>query len=835
MRGKIRTRNKHSKRARRPYVQVILAFIVVLITSFALSLNAITMDEDPIENDVAVTAPTEEELIEEVEEDVVEEPVVEEKAVEPVGASGTGIGNATNFANLKNGGTYYLTADLEISNTVNIANTTTLDLNGHNIIVKCAPLFSVSSGSLTIKDSQASITEKEASGMGAGTLGTYSGGTLTYYVTKSTVKDTVNGLTEEKWYRNTASTGLIVGNKSDGRAITISGGTLNLQSGCICNFTSSNEGGAIYASEGTINLSGAVIAANTSSRGGAIAATGSATVNISGGAISGNKSTGSNLGDERGGGGMFISGEKVTLNMSGGYITNNYNEYNGYRSGGGGVEVRSRAIFNLTDGYITANKSEGGGGGIIVYDWGDCKTGGQLIMSGGFISANTCYKAEGAGVNLNAGAYMEATAGYITNNILGGGAEVEGFQDWGGGGIFCAENSATLNIQRVLITANKAGGYGGGVAGCATGRITMVPKLGAGIFDNTALGEHMSGSGSTKNQDHTYAYQSEVFTSHGYKDFFSALSTSLSGEMLGGGEARWNGSSDGVPVATTATTDVITGTYVTGLTCEASDDAKNDARDLARLFITGNESPTHGGGILVNGHMVVGVVEQFDIPARLELDAGKKLFDENGMPVNVEGYNFKFIVEDEYGNEVSTATANAAGQLVFSRMLPFAYAGTFTYYLYEEKPSDSTVRMDTSRYKIIVTVKEEKSGTVPGLTVPRIQYLFTNVTIYDISKGEDSGSRVELYNQDPGNDEAHAVHVSIKKKNGDAAFTNRIVGKDVPLQITVNKKWSKTPEVSSVEVELLKDGKRYGNTVTLSPHPVGNIHGQDLLTMQTTQ
>ena len=64
-----------------------------------------------------------------------------------------GSDTAHSLARLSNGGVFVLTADLTATSTVNITKDTVLDLNGFNIRVSCDPLFNITSGNLTIKNS----------------------------------------------------------------------------------------------------------------------------------------------------------------------------------------------------------------------------------------------------------------------------------------------------------------------------------------------------------------------------------------------------------------------------------------------------------------------------------------------------------------------------------------------------------------------------------------------------------------------------------------------------------------------------------------------------------
>ena len=155
---------------------------------------------------------------------------------------------------------------------------------------------------------------------------------LTFYTTETQIVNSQTGATEEYVQKcEVVSDGMIIGSKN-GRAIRISGGTLNLDGGFICNFDVSNRtrtsdsnvvnsaGGAICVEGGTVNLNGTVIAGNSARDGGGIYVGNGATLNLNGGCISGNTATG-NGSAMYGGGGIYIYSS--TVNVNSGYVTNN--------------------------------------------------------------------------------------------------------------------------------------------------------------------------------------------------------------------------------------------------------------------------------------------------------------------------------------------------------------------------------------------------------------------------------------------------------------------------------------------------------------------------------
>lgn len=747
---------------------------------------------------------------------------------EPTATSGTRISSASDFTKLANGGTYYLNADITVSSTVTISSgkTTTLDLNGHKLTSKANPLFIVDGGTLTVDNrvSSESVTRQSASGTEFGKLASYSGGKLTYYITQTEIINASTGATRETQVGYTVGAGMIVGGSTGKRCFEVKRGTLNLDGGYICNFTEVESGAValVYSGGGaTVNLRDAVLAANTAQNGGAIYMDAYCTLNILGsekdgkGAITGNTAT------AEGGGGVYAASwsQKAIINMSGGYITNNYTTNPDYWTGGGGIELQRLAQLNMSGGYITSNKAMGGGGGIRTQeDWSNDFSG-RVEMSGGFITANNSVNAEGGGLNINAGGSMTMSAGYVTNNVAGGGVMDEKFKDWGGGGMFCSENSCAVVIMNSLVTENKAGGYGGGVAGCSTGRIVSSPAAGTGIFENEALGVHLSGDESTKNEDHFYAGQSDVFKSHGYQDYFCALSSTISGSMLGGGAALWEGSSDGVPVSTISPTDTITGASVTGLTCCATEADRANARAAATSFFNGNESPTHGGGILVNGYLILGDVDTVGVYARIELQGlRKKLLDETGAVLTQKEDSYTFVVRDDRGEELARAGNAADGSITLDRRLSFTSSGTFRYTIHEVLPSDpSGVLYDTALYEMVVVVTEDNNvgpvpwtdlGQEPFRKIGRVQYKLASIVVTELNSGE-----VIYENYAPENNEAHSIGI---KPLGDRSFTNYVVNEpeeETPteerpdMSVSVTKKWAdgKTRH-DPVSVSLLDNG-----------------------------
>ena len=358
---------------------------------------------------------------------------------------------------------------------------------------------------------------------------------------------------------------------------SIRAGTLNLNGGYIAGNggTSVNYARGIHVTGGTVNVRGAVIAGNTctSTSGGAGVYMQNGTFNMYSGVISGNTSY-------YNGAGVLL--DSATGSMSGGYITNNYQtRYDDYNDGGGGVCLTGDAAFSLWDGYITGNLAVSGAGIHTVY--GEPTT---VNMSGGFISGNYATEGEGGGIRIEAEGVGNITGGYITNNVS------NTHEHWGGGVLFNAYDS-TVYLTSALITDNDAGGFGGGVAGCSTGRIYLSAidneTLGSAIYNNTATGTNLSGSSSSKGEDHTFAASSPVFMQSGYQDYFCALYSHVIDGMLGGGSQNWHGSVDGVAMTIPRDGEVY-GNSMVGLTADPNRADERAAEAAATVYITGNYS-----------------------------------------------------------------------------------------------------------------------------------------------------------------------------------------------------------------------------------------------------
>lgn len=656
------------------------------------------------------------------------------------------------------------TADGDNRANLSITQNTTIDLNGHTLTIsKSGQCFEVQDGAtLTIIDSAApQETVTDSGGAVYGNKATLENDTLTYYITTSTPSGT--GTTETLEQHTVTLTGAIRCDESSDQAIKVNGGTLDIQGGALRNSSGKrivlvesgtltmsggyivgggsqgNPGGGIYVTNGTLSISGGVVAANRGNSGGGIYVN-SGELNISGGAVAGNEVIN---GHSDNGGGIYVN--SGTLNLSGGYVTNNYkacdcndcrNDVNNTH-GGGGIALANSSVMNMTGGYVTGNYSGLAGGGIYA---GFFDHNVRFTMSGGTIAGNCAELGEGGGLRIAGGTngVIQATNKvYITNNITNSN------NDWGGGGIFVQEKG-NLSIMNALITGNTAGGFGGGVGACPTGETLIVNKDGAAIYGNEASGTNMSGGGNNKTYDSTLALNSTVFMSKGYADYFcvrkkegaNAPISLVTGLMAGGGAANWTGSCDEQPVSI-GPSGYAAAKYLFGLNAHPDGAAKSQAVNAAKVIITGNHSNIHGGGIMTNGGLILGRKEEI-VTATPALDiTGTKALLKDGA-AQESGRDFHFLLKNSTGEEVGTATADAAtGRFTISPNVQYTQAGTYTYKLSEVDDNRPGITYDTNVHTIQVTI-EEKTVSLLGVTFK--SYNVASVTLDGSESGGSSGS-----------------------------------------------------------------------------------------------
>lgn len=648
---------------------------------------------------------------------------------------------------------------------------------------------------------------------------------LTYYVTESTSSDTATTETlfRHEVDINGAIVGTTTGSTMN-LIDVYAGGTFNLQSGVLTTAQGANVRHLIYAENGsnvtmsggyvcgasvgrdgagagiavignsTLEISDGVIAGNYAPSGGGVYAMNS-TVNMVGGIISGN---GTNSYQRGYGAGICAVDSMVTI--TNGHITNN--KYQFYQDaendwghlgfgchGGGGIaafsstEGQKKGGLVISGGYITGNYSAEAGGGVYAGAWNKPLSG--FAFYGGIIASNVAQNSEGGGIRIAAPTVGEFNVSgkkaYITNNTT------NTTNDWGGGGVFVqgsSENNvqpARLEIYNALITNNHANGFGGGFAACPTGKTAITDTNGIAIFGNSdgksdGNGYNRSGGTNGKNDDADKLPDggggeiTEDFKNAGHQDLFLIRDSTnpellpyiaaVTGQMLGGGAAKWTGTIDGKP-KTISKYDGAQAKYMIGLRSDSFVDDQNVAIGLASLYITGNKSNIHGGGIMTNGDVVAGSTTEVKVYPKMKLN-GTKVFEGGSLEGN--DFNFQLLKQNEIKDEsgrvtgytvpsfdangklhpngcsvVDTAVNAKNGSFSFNLSEIYADAG-LVYYLVEDPGTDKDVDYDKTIYRIDpqVVKDDKKSHSVLG-----IEYTYYTVESVALTKIAADGSKTD--------------------------------------------------------------------------------------------
>lgn len=845
----------------------------------------------------------------------------------------TELEKASDDANFK------LTKDIVTSETIQLnksGSNITLDLNGCKIKHTSSnlPLFNITGGAtLTVKDGQQAAAKEISANQEnkCGNLASMEYGDsniptkLTYYVTESVASGTVTNETLKAYEAGikgaivacseTKAAGLrlvnlfngghfnfesgVLTQKKDGQIGNLiyaeNGSTVNMSGGYVCGASSSGAGAGIMVSNekgsaSTLNVTGGVIAGNSAPSGGGVYAKGS-TVTITNGVISGNSTL-----DSAGFGGGIMAEYGGSVTVSGGYITNNkyanFCGHDGYGDhGGAGLAARNGTHVTISGGQITGNYSEEAGGGVYVTDVDrneQSRTGmAWLKITGGIIASNVSYRSEGAGIRV--GQMVDAMINgssndspvYITNNSC-----MSRF-DWGGGGIFVQGNSdlgkektaGRLFIYNSYISANTAGGYGGGVAVCPTGKTLVTNTEGTAIFGNSSAKDqqdakadynsetnsgnegtpHLSAGGyegleHKKNQD-ADAYNAKEFRENGHADFFLAAEdhktpiAAVIGKMLGGGDAKYKGSKELTQAITIPANGGVQAYKSIGLSSgvTAQDEAAINAQKVATTFITGNYSWDHGGGIMSNGDLYMGVPEDTYVYPSLKLKATKVLRNsQTNVNEGLEENQFTFRVYRKDSTdplasatfnrnvctEVGTAKNDASGNITFDLGEQFATGGTgneITYYLVEDAGDDPDITCDSSVYEIVVQTQDKptKLMTVPSKNNPNEEkeLLIHNYTITDVN-----GTKYELDKSGKWiNKKTWSVaknvdgYYQIICEDGSATFTNVCTAYDsTGVWIPKATKVVKGGEMKEFTLEFA-DNENFDSPKTVMTDPDGEI------------
>lgn len=736
---------------------------------------------------------------------------------------------------------------------------------------------------------------------------------LTYYVTDSTSSDTAT--TETLFKHEVAINGAIVGTTAHStmRLINVCGGTFNLQSGVLTTNQDANVRHLIYADNGstvsmsggyvcgasmgsdgagagihvegstldegsTLEISGGVIAGNYAPSGGGVYARNS-TVHMVGGIISGNGTNNSQSGF-----GAGICAENSNVAITDGHITNNkYQHYDDSHKGngchgGGGIAAFNGGSLAIAGGYITGNYSAEAGGGVYAGAWNKALSG--FTFSGGTIASNVAQNSEGGGIRISAptvGVFEvpKGSHAYITNNTT------NTTNDWGGGGVFVQGSSeqgiksASLNIYNALITNNHANGFGGGFAACPTGKTAITDTNGIAVFGNTDGkpdgSYNRSGGSNGKSEDWDFNEKDDKggeitpgFIAAGHKDLFlihdsanfenNPYIAAVTGQMLGGGAANWSGTIDKTTPTSIGKYEGAQAKYMIGLKSEPIQEDKDAATTAATLYITGNKSNIHGGGIMTNGDVVAGSTTQVSVYPKMKLNGTKAL---TGRVLKNGEFKFQLLKQGTNKQGPSFAdhklqlngctkvgdgvTNDGDGKFAFN--LGEVYSdGSIVYYLVED-PGDtpvSGVTYDETIYKIEFETTVAQTQKVLDITYT--YYSVGKVKVTNLTKGDS----MEVTPSDVSN-------VSVNLTNGkifinDKTFTNAYTAKG-SWTPQVTKKvdggemkrfkfelYAENSDNTETPPQTKYTSAESGNsqTVTFDPVPIGPLGINDLTNGKAT-
>ena len=830
-----------------------------------------------------------------------------------------------------NGGKFQLTGPAYSSQQIDIKKNTTINLAGNMLYNRSGGLDSffvvengvtltienIIEGSDSTKDEKTPVDNAPA---GQPAIMTWERGdesssnngapkSLTYYETKSTPNTDGLCTTETTYRHDVTGFGAIVAASDHGsvkQVVTVNeGGMLDLKGGMITTAANLSDNGHVILSTGKVKIEGGyvtngnrggwggglcitganaslemtdgVVAGNKASSGGGVYADNGATLKLTGGIISGNATYGEADGL---GGGILVSGGSVTV--SGGYITNNkYAKFCGHdgwgNHGGAGLAANNGAHVTISGGKITGNYSEEAGGGVYVTNQ-DQSGMAWLDITGGIIASNVSYRSEGAGIRVGqqVDAMINGTPNskvYITHNRC-----MSRF-DWGGGGIFVQGNSnegmektaGRLFVYNSYISSNTAGGYGGGVAVCPTGKTLVTNTEGTAIFGNSSADSdqnfkeynrvdgsgndgtpHLSAGGAegTNKTEDRDAYDSETFRTYGHADFFLAATghttpvAVVSGKMLGDIDAKYSGSielNDPITIPANGVAQVKNSIGLTSAV-SATDKAVTEAvqKNKVTTFITDNYSWNHGGGIMSNGDLYLGQPADTYVYPSLKLKATKAL---SGRKINKGEFSFTVYRKDSvdpfasgvFNHDVCTPVGTASnvdgGNITFNlgeQSAANGTAGTITYYLVENAGKVSGITYDPAVYEIKVTVEDHSTVlmTVPTRNDPNktIEIKIHNYEIKNVSAVEHSEGKTDHRNADVQLD-AIGGYYSIDGPDGGKTFTNKYTPsvswtpmatkiveggemKKFTLQLATDSRFRDTDIIGTAETTSGKDTKQ---------------------------
>lgn len=487
---------------------------------------------------------------------------------------------------------------------------------------------------------------------------------------------------------------------------------------------------------------------------------------------------------------------------------------------------------------------------------------------------------EGGGIRISAptvGVFEvpKGSHAYITNNTT------NTTNDWGGGGVFVQGSSeqgiksASLNIYNALITNNHANGFGGGFAACPTGKTAITDTNGIAVFGNTDGkpdgSYNRSGGSNGKSEDWDFNEKDDKggeitpgFIAAGHKDLFlihdsanfenNPYIAAVTGQMLGGGAANWSGTIDKTTPTSIGKYEGAQAKYMIGLKSEPIQEDKDAATTAATLYITGNKSNIHGGGIMTNGDVVAGSTTQVSVYPKMKLNGTKAL---TGRVLKNGEFKFQLLKQGTNKQGPSFAdhklqlngctkvgdgvTNDGDGKFAFN--LGEVYSdGSIVYYLVED-PGDtpvSGVTYDETIYKIEFETTVAQTQKVLDITYT--YYSVGKVKVTNLTKG----NSMEVTPSDVSN-------VSVNLTNGkifinDKTFTNAYTAKG-SWTPQVTKKvdggemkrfkfelYAENSDNTETPPQTKYTSAESGNsqTVTFDPVPIGPLGINDLTNGKAT-
>ena len=418
---------------------------------------------------------------------------------------------------------------------------------------------------------------------------------------------------------------------------------------------------------------------------------------------------------------VTLDGNVTITGGEGTWVTNDEMEPRGnYRFRvGGGVYVYEGS-FTLKDGTISGNTAQRGGGifvnNIIEKNADDTiktETPSYFTMTGGIVEENKTvdgdagywYAGEGGGIFVFGRATI--SGGVIRNNTC------NSQTDLGGGGLYI-NNSGLATLINATITDNTAAGFGGGIAGCCHGEMSLVATDGVALYGNHANGTNHANANGEKTAnvreivDHWNASTAQGLSAENTKDFYTAGSSIISNYMAGGGSANYKAKFGSETVYTVSDDEVITKEN-TNVGLVAHPSAESIAKVPAGVLITGNSSTVHGGGIGCNGGLYFGSGRDTEVVINvfsMELDAAKSLKEgDTDLSLEKDAYIFNLYSGSDCKNVVATAKNDADGNIKFSfnyfeSISQYVKDDRVTFYLKEEPGNDPNIKYDDSVYQI---------------------------------------------------------------------------------------------------------------------------------------